>query len=68
MKFMFGGAVYKYTGNHEDGLSGRIKNKFKYHVSCTDEKISVRINLFFITFSPSSLSLVAFLFPVGLSP
>ena len=27
---------------------------FKCHVSCTDGKISVRINLFYLYFSPSS--------------
>ena len=43
-------------------------NNFKYHVSCTDGKISVRINLlFYIYFPPSShLTFVCF-YPVGFS-
>ena len=32
-----------------DGLSSKI-HSFKYHVSCTDGKISVRINLLFYLF------------------
>ena len=35
---------------------------FKYHVSCTDEKVSVRINLFLLPiFPPSSHPTVVFL-------
>ena len=40
-------------------------NTFKYHVSCIDRKISVRIKLE-LPFSPSSHSTIVF-FPVGLS-
>ena len=43
-------------------------NTFKYHVSCTDGKISVQINLFLLPiFLPSSHSIVMFFFPVGFS-
>ena len=42
-------------------------NTFKYHVSCTDGKISVRINLlFYLYFPPSSHPKFVCFFPVGL--
>ena len=43
-----------------------LEMSFKYHVSYTDGKISVRIKLE-LSFSPSSHLIVVFLFPVGLS-
>ena len=45
-----------------------IGNTFKYHVSCTDGKISVRINLLFYLYLPPSSHLIYACFcPVGLS-
>ena len=45
-----------------------IVNTFKYHVSCTDGKISVRINLLFCLYFPPSPHLIYVCFcPVGLS-
>ena len=50
-------------------LRNRLRRKeghtFKYHVSCADGKISVRIKLE-LPFSPSSHSIVVFLFLLGL--
>ena len=44
------------------------ENTFKYHVSCTDGNISVRINLlFYLYFPPSSHPTFVCFFPVGLS-
>ena len=48
------------------GLSHRFINTFKYHDSCTDGKISVRINLlFYLYFPPSSHPTSVCFFPVG---
>jgi hypothetical protein len=44
-----------------------LVNTFKYHVTCTDGKISVRINLLFYLYFPPSFHLtVVFFCPVGL--
>ena len=41
-----------------------VINTFKYHVSCTDGKISVKINLlFYLYFPPSSLPTFLCFFP-----
>ena len=49
-------------------ISNKHINTLKYHVSCTDGKISVRINLFLLSiFPPQSHSVGGFFFRVGLS-
>ena len=54
--------------NKHSFLQSRQYNTFKYHVSCTDGNISVRINLlFYLYFLPSSHPTSVCFFPVGLS-
>ena len=55
---------YWYLGKYEKG--NEIYTS-KYHVSCTDGKISLRINLFLLPIFPSSHSRDVFFFRVGLS-
>ena len=51
----------------EEGYMSFCFNTFKYHVLCTDGKISVRINLFYIAFFTVVLFNNCDFFPLGLS-
>ena len=57
-----------YVINKRPLISILNKQPFKYHVSCTDGKISVRNNLFLLPiFPPSSHPSIVCFFPVGIS-